>query len=81
MNIGQVLALFGTASAGLAKKGISPEYTITNVNIGGTSYKTYWPIAPTSSNKVYGISFDPSNGELIRIFNNNGAYSRQEYAV
>ena len=80
MNVGQVLGLFKMASKGLLKKRSVPEYeAVTDITINGITYKTYWPIAPTSSNKVYGISFDPSTGEMVRIFSDYGSYSKQVY--
>ena len=47
----------------------------TNVTIDGTTYKTFWVIAPTSSNQVYGIANHPTNGRLFKIYNNQGTYS------
>lgn len=51
--------------------------TETDVTISNVTYHTMWPVAPTSSNQVYGISIN--NGRLFRIYNNKGAYSVQAY--
>ena len=52
---------------------------VTDVNIDGTIYHTYWKIAPTSSNIVYGFAAHPSMGILFRIQNNKGHYYADRY--
>lgn len=49
------------------------------LTINTITYQTFWPIKPTKTNRVYGFSFDPSDGHVVRIFNNRGVYSVQEY--
>lgn len=56
---------------------LSDWATETDVTISNVTYHTMWPVAPTSSNQVYGISIN--NGRLFRIYNNKGAYSVQAY--
>lgn len=56
---------------------LSDWATETDVTISNVTYHTMWPVAPTSSNKVYGISIN--GGRLFRIYNNKGAYSVQAY--
>lgn len=63
-------------------KGSNPDYeSWSNVTISGVTYKTYWKITPTVSNMVYGVAFDPADGHLVRVFNNKGTFSVQEYIV
>lgn len=52
---------------------------VTDVNVGGTIYHTYWKVAPTSSNQVFGFAVHPSTGILFRIENNKGKYSDYRY--
>lgn len=52
---------------------------VTDVNVDGTIYHTYWKIAPTSSNIVYGFAVHPTNGKLYRVYNNKGSYSVYSY--
>ena len=52
---------------------------VTDVNVDGTIYHTYWKIAPTSSNIVYGFAAHPSTGVLFRIQNNKGLYYATRY--
>ena len=52
---------------------------VTDVNVDGTIYHTYWKIAPTSSNQVYGFAVHPTNGKLYRVYNNKGSYSVYGY--
>lgn len=56
---------------------LSDWATETDVTISNVTYHTMWPVAPTSSNQVYGISIN--GGRLFRIYNNKGAYSVQAY--
>jgi hypothetical protein len=56
---------------------LSDWATETDVTISSVTYHTLWPVAPTSSNQVYGISIN--GGRLFRIYNNKGAYSVQAY--
>ena len=56
---------------------LSDWATETDVTISNVTYHTMWPVAPTTSNQVYGISIN--NGRLFRIYNNKGAYSVQAY--
>ena len=51
----------------------------TDVTIDGVTYKTFWAIAPTSSNQVYGIANHPTNGKLYKIYNNNGTFTAEPY--
>ena len=43
--------------------------------------KVWWKIAPTSSNKVYGIGIHPTNGLLYYIYNNKGTYTAAAYTT
>lgn len=52
---------------------------VTDVNVDGTIYHTYWKVAPTSSNQVYGFAVHPTNGKLYRVYNNKGSYSVYGY--
>ena len=56
---------------------LSDWATETDVTISSVTYHTWWPVAPTSSNQVYGLSI--YNGRLYRIYNNKGTYSAQAY--
>ena len=51
----------------------------TDVTISSVTYHTYWEVAPTSSNQVYGVAIHPTNGRLCRIYNNKGTYAMQYY--
>ena len=52
---------------------------VTDVNVDSTIYHTYWKVAPTSSNIVYGFAVHPTNGKLYRVYNNKGSYSVYSY--
>lgn len=52
---------------------------VTDVKVDGIIYHTYWKIAPTSSNQVYGFAVHPTNGKLYRVYNNKGSYSVYGY--
>lgn len=52
---------------------------VTDVNVDGTIYHTYWKIAPTSSNNVFGFAVHPTIGVLFRIQNNKGRYYAIRY--
>ena len=52
---------------------------VTDVNVDGTIYHTYWQVSPTSSNQVYGFAVHPTNGKLYRVYNNKGSYSVYSY--
>lgn len=52
---------------------------VTDVNVDGKIYHTYWKIAPTSSNQVYGFAVHPTNGKLYCVYNNKGSYSVYGY--
>ena len=52
---------------------------VTDVNVDGTIYQTYWKIAPTSSNIVYGFAAHPTIGVLFRIQNKKGRYYATRY--
>jgi len=56
---------------------LSDWATETDVTVSSVTYHTWWPVAPTSSNQVYGLSI--YNGRLYRIYNNKGTYSAQAY--
>lgn len=51
----------------------------TDVTVSSVTYHTYWKVAPTSSNQVYGVAVHPTNGRLYRIYNNKGTYSVTAY--
>lgn len=51
------------------------------LTIDSITYATFWPIEPTEENRVYGFGFDPSDGHVVRIFNDRGTYSVQEYLI
>ena len=81
----------GSVVTGLSKSGNTITWTKGNISldnlstwastsdvtISSTSYHTYWPTAPTSSNQVYGISI--TGGKLYQIYNNKGTYSARSY--
>lgn len=52
---------------------------VTDVTVSNTKYHTYWQVAPTSSNIVYGFAVHPTNGKLYRVYNNKGSYSVYSY--
>ena len=52
---------------------------VTDVNVSNIKFHTYWQVAPTSSNQVYGFAVHPTNGKLYRVYNNKGAYSVYGY--
>lgn len=57
-------------------RGKTPEWgAITDVTVSNVVYKTFWQIAPTSSNQVYGVAVHPTTGQLYRVYNNKGTYS------
>ena len=49
----------------------------TDVTVSSVTYHTYWPVAPTGSNQVYGISI--KDGKLYQVYNNKGTYSVRPY--
>lgn len=53
--------------------------TTSDVAISGVTYHTYWEVAPTASNQVYGVAVHPTNGKLTRIYNNKGTYTAVYY--
>lgn len=53
--------------------------TTSDVTISGVTYHTYWEVAPTASNQVYGVAVHPTNGKLTRIYNNKGTYTAVSY--
>lgn len=67
-----------TATLGtIAIDNLSDWASSTDVTVSSVTYHTWWPVAPTSSNQVYGLSI--YNGRLYRIYNNKGTYSAQAY--
>ena len=67
-----------TATLGtIAIDNLSDWASSTDVTVSSVTYHTWWPVAPTSSNQVYGLSI--YNGRLYRVYNNKGSYSVQEY--
>lgn len=52
---------------------------VTDVTISNIKYHTYWKVAPTSSNQVYGFAAHPNTGKLYRVYNNKGSYSVYSY--
>lgn len=52
---------------------------VTDVTVSNIKFHTYWKIAPTSSNQVYGFAVHPTNGKLYRVYNNKGTYSVYGY--
>ena len=48
---------------------------VTDVTVNGTVYHTFWAVAPTGSNQVYGTAFHPTTGQLYSVYNNKGVYS------
>lgn len=42
---------------------------------GSTTYETYWEVAPTSTNDVYGFAAHPTTGKLYQIRSNKGVIS------
>lgn len=52
---------------------------VTDVTVSNIKFHTYWQVAPTSSNQVYGFAVHPTNGKLYRVYNNKGAYSVYSY--
>ena len=52
---------------------------VTDVTISNIKFHTYWQVAPTSSNQVYGLAVHPTTGKLYRVYNNKGAYSEYSY--
>lgn len=57
-------------------RGNTPEWgAITDVVVSSVTYRTFWPVAPTGSNQVYGVAVHPTNGQLYRVYNNKGSYS------
>ena len=52
---------------------------VTDVTISNIKFHTYWQVAPTSSNQVYGFAVHPNTGKLYRVYNNKGAYSAYSY--
>lgn len=67
-----------TATLGtIAIDNLSDWASSTDVTVSSVTYHTWWPVAPTSSNQVYGLSI--YNGRLYRVYNNKGTYSVQNY--
>ena len=67
-----------TATLGtIAIDNLSDWASSTDVTVSSVTYHTWWPVAPTSSNQVYGLSI--YNGRLYRVYNNKGSYSVQAY--
>ena len=52
---------------------------VTDVTVSNIKFHTYWQVAPTSSNQVYGFAVHPTNGKLYRVYNNKGTYSVYGY--
>lgn len=52
---------------------------VTDVTVSNIKFHTYWQVAPTSSNQVYGLAVHPNTGKLYRVYNNKGAYSVYSY--
>lgn len=52
---------------------------VTDVTVSNIKFHTYWKVAPTSSNIVYGFAVHPTNGKLYRVYNNKGSYSVYSY--
>ena len=52
---------------------------VTDVTVSNIKFHTYWQVAPTSSNQVYGFAVHPNNGKLYRVYNNKGSYSVYSY--
>ena len=52
---------------------------VTDVTVSNIKFHTYWQVAPTSSNQVYGFAVHPTTGKLYRVYNNKGTYSVYSY--
>lgn len=52
---------------------------VTDVTVSNIKFHTYWQVAPTSSNQVYGFAVHPTTGKLYRVYNNKGTYSIYGY--
>lgn len=52
-----------------------------DATVSSVTYHTYWKIAPTSTNDVYGWAFHPTNGLLYYIRSNKGALSATAYSA
>ena len=52
---------------------------VTDVTVSNIKFHTYWKVAPTSSNQVYGFAVHPNTGKLYRVYNNKGSYSVYGY--
>lgn len=52
---------------------------VTDVTVSNIKFHTYWKVAPTSSNQVFGFAVHPTNGKLYRVYNNKGSYSVYSY--
>ena len=52
---------------------------VTDVTVSNIKFHTYWQVAPTSSNQVYGFAVHPNTGKLYRVYNNKGSYSVYSY--
>ena len=61
----------------IAINNLSDWASNSDVSVGGVTYHTWWPTAPTSSNQVYGLSI--YNGKLYQVYNNKGTYSVRSY--
>lgn len=53
--------------------------SVTDVTVSNIKFHTYWQVAPTSSNQVYGFAVHPTTGKLYRVYNNKGTYSIYSY--
>lgn len=59
---------------------ILKEKIITNtIEINGRNYSSLWFIEPTNQNRCFGVGFDLEDGHAVRIQNDYGEYSVQEY--
>lgn len=63
----------------LDRRKLGEFVSTSDVTISSVTYHTYWEVAPTSSNQVYGVAVHPTSGKLCRIYNNKGSYSMQLY--
>ena len=67
-----------TATLGtIAIDNLSDWASSTDVTVSSVTYHTWWPVAPTSSNQVYGLAIN--GGKLYQVYNNKGTYSVRAY--
>ncbi len=52
---------------------------VNDVTVSNIKFHTYWQVAPTSSNQVYGFAVHPNTGKLYRVYNDKGTYSVYGY--